>query len=409
MRRSLVCIAFALVSTLPVVSQAAEANPVVGTLGIGDSAFWDQSVATTSGTQTVTRRFILVLAVGGQTLRVGLNGAPDNDNTTITVRDPGGVTRFNGGFSYNSGETFADNPATGTWSITVASPAGRAYRMRARLEGAPGPNPVPAESMLPNLQLIPPYEFTLTKADFSINGTSPTGSCTADDIVQFGARRCLRFSAGPANVGVGPFHVRFTPLEGLVTEGQAYQIVYDSDGNTTERPAGTFLYHKTHKHYHHTGFGSLELLAVDAQTQTMTPVGAGPKQGFCTADIVMYDFDRFTQPREGVPSECDSEAGFFITGPIGTQMAISPGWADIYVYAQDGNYVEFGDNGDGRYVVRSTADAMEWILESDETDNTSYAYVEITGTEITVLERGFGSGPFDPHRRVATDNYPGNA
>jgi hypothetical protein len=60
-------------------------------------------------------------------------------------------------------------------------------------------------------------------------------------------------------------------------------------------------------------------------------------------------------------------------------------------------------NGDGRYLVRSTADALHHILESDETDNTSYAYLEIKGSAIRVLERGRGQSPWDRHKVVVHD------
>lgn len=406
--RRIALITLTLITAVAASADAAEVNPIVGRLGVGDAAFWDESVATHGNGAQVTRRFRLELTDAGQTLRVGLTGTPMRTNVTMTLRDPGGITRHDGTVGFNSGEVFVDDPPVGTWNISVRSPASEVYRMRARLEAAPGPNPFPAQTLLPNLQLIPPYEFSFSTNTINVNGESPTGSCTPDDIVQFGARRCLRFSVGPANVGVGPFHVRFTPLEGIAIEGQAYQVVYDTDGNTTERPAGTFLYHKTHGHYHHSGFGSLELLAVDPSTSTMRVVGAGPKQGFCTLDVMMYDFARFTQSRDHTPSECGDTAGGFATGPTGTQMAVSAGWADIYVRSQDGNYVEFGENGDGRYVVRSTTDALGWVWESDETDNTSYAYVDIQGDTITVLERGFGSGPFDPAKRLADDRYPAN-
>ena len=88
-------------------------------------------------------------------------------------------------------------------------------------------------------------------------------------------------------------------------------------------------------------------------------------------------------------------------------MGLSPGWADLYSWEQDGNYVEFGTNGDGRYLVRSTADALHNILESDETDNSAYAYLEITGTTIRVLERGRGFSPWDPHKVVVHDGHQG--
>lgn len=91
------------------------------------------------------------------------------------------------------------------------------------------------------------------------------------------------------------------------------------------------------------------------------------------------------------------------------KLGLGVGWGDIYVYTLDGNYVEFSENTDGRYVIRSVADAINDVLESDETDNAGYAYVEVKGNAVTVLERGRGMGPWDPNKVHADDILPANA
>jgi len=91
------------------------------------------------------------------------------------------------------------------------------------------------------------------------------------------------------------------------------------------------------------------------------------------------------------------------------QLGLGTGWGDIYVYGLDGNYVEFGENTDGLYVVRSIADAFNDVLETDESDNQGYAYIKVSGNNIKVLERGHGSSPWDPAKRPTTDILPSNA
>jgi hypothetical protein len=265
--------------------------------------------------------------------------------------------------------------------------------------------------VLPNLRLIPPYEFTFAGGLGSLGGlgdnTGVTGAgCTPDDIAEYHAVRCLRFSLGPANAGPGPFEMLFEAGQGLAVPGKAKQRIHLADGTVQERMAGEFEYHKTHAHYHHTGFGTLELLKVtDARRGTMKPAGEGPKQGFCTADIMLLEWRSFANAdQNGTPSQCLAEGGS--TGhnnPTGTAMAISAGWADLYSWEQDGNYVDFGSNTDGRYVVRSTTDAAGHVLEADERDNTSYAYIEVEGSAIKVLERGYGTSPWDRRKRIADD------
>ena len=365
------------------------ADPALPRLKPGQHVYWDQGSA---------HRFEVL--PGGTTLRASVDVAECCGAALEVVGPDGDVVAS--GRGYLSAEVYVDRPAPGHWTVRV--PGGRAgVRMRAKLE-TPRDNPRPAagKPLLPNLRLVPPYEFT-----FSAGIQTPGApGCNPDDAAEFGCTRGLRFSVGPVNAGRGPFQVRFAPLEGVVTSGKVYQRVYDASGGFTEREAGQFEYHKTHQHYHHTGFGSLELLRVtDVQRGTTVPAGSGPKQGFCTADVVIFDWLRFDQARQNsTESRCVSEMTPVGTyGPVGTIMGVSPGWADIYLWLQDGNYVNFGDNPDGRYVVRSTADALGHVLESDETDNTSYAYVEINGSVVKVLERGFGVGPFDPRKRLATD------
>ncbi len=339
--------------------------------------------------------FTLDVLAGGGVLRVAAD-IPECCNVDLELRDPSGAVAASS-HGYLSTEAYVERPAAGRWTVSVEHPGAR---LRAKLEDASSVQR--SGVLLPNLRLVPPYEFTFNAQSETVPGAP---GCNPDDAIEFGGRRCLRFSLGPANTGPGPFQVRFAQLEGLVTNGKVYQRVYDSAGDFTEREAGVFEYHKTHQHYHHSGFGSLELLRVDAGRRTMEVVGGGPKQGFCTADVVIFDWSRFDQARQdSTPSECVSQMSPIGTfGPTGTVMGVSPGWADIYLWSQDGNYVDFADNPDGRYVVRSTADALGYVLESDEGDNTSYAYLDIAGDRVTVLERGFGQGPFDPRKRLATD------
>lgn len=96
--------------------------------------------------------------------------------------------------------------------------------------------------------------------------------------------------------------------------------------------------------------------------------------------------------------DCD-----LVNGATATQIALGTGWADIYHWSLDWNYVEFGDNPDGHYVVRSVADAQGDVLESDESDNAGYAYIRVRGDQVAVLERGHGTSPWDPRKRPTDD------
>lgn len=392
------------VFVVPVAMLAPSSNaaPASATLKPGQAAFWNGSG---------DRDYRIDVRPGGWRLRVAWDIGNFREGATGQLFDPEGDPAGTLG-GYDSGEAYVLNPAPGAWTLRMNSGA-QTYRMRAKLETAPV-KPKKPQRLLPNLRLVPPHEFTFTgpvgygAASVAI---SPVTTCSGYETTEEKGVRCLRFSLGPANVGNGPLQLVFPGNEGLVTPGKATQLVTWTDGRIEERPAGEFLYHKTHAHYHHSGFGSLELLKVtDPKRGTMVKVGTGPKQGFCTGDIKISEWEVFGGVQDSSNSECLNNAGLVYSPTSGTMMGLSPGWADLYSWEQDGNYVEMGlTNGDGLYVVRSTADALNHVLESDERDNTSYAYIRITGTSIQVIERGRGQGPWDRHKVVTRDNLRPNA
>jgi hypothetical protein len=57
-------------------------------------------------------------------------------------------------------------------------------------------------------------------------------------------------------------------------------------------------------------------------------------------------------------------------------------------------------------VVRATVDIENQIVESNESNNSSYALVKVVGDSVTELERGRGYGPFDPNKVVYTGGGP---
>ena len=92
------------------------------------------------------------------------------------------------------------------------------------------------------------------------------------------------------------------------------------------------------------------------------------------------------------------------------RLGLSRGWGDAYRWQRPGNYVEFGNNPDGWYVVRTTADPASHLLESNEKDNNGYAYVRVVGDDVNLIETGRGASPWDPHKVVnaySTLNRPG--
>ena len=398
----------------------------VARLAVEGTAFWDGGYV---GDRVVTTNlpvdaacavgacwtFPLELKGGGDRLRVGIDVPNRDDAFEVQLLDPEGAVA---GTARNSNrfntEAFASTPVAGTWTVrVVARDASYAsFRMRAKLEAAP--RKTPKRLLLPNLQATPPYEFGFVAPANPLNGVYPPDtvnppldvlgyhpvSCAADEIAEAGAVRCLRLTTGPRNAGPGPFELHYTPLEhemGLVDTGPVEQVLYYSDGTSTTRPAGEFLFHKTHAHYHYQDILDYQLYKVlDTRTGRRVLAGKGVKAGFSPADQLFSDWTRFDQLEgrfvEGAPSD-----------PGGSAFGLSVGWGDVYRWQRPGQFVEFAGNGDGRYVVNTVVDIQDHVLETDERDNVGYAYIQVTGEDVRILERGQGTSPWDPRKRVFHD------
>jgi hypothetical protein len=228
-----------------------------------------------------------------------------------------------------------------------------------------------------------------------------------------GARRCLRFTSGPINVGEGPYEMHWTYANDIVNgviqsplaHGPMTQVVHWSDGSTTTRPAGTYSFHVIHGHFHDDGVLDMVLLKVGADS-SLTQVGVGTKSGFCPANQLIGHWRSFdnTSP-DGQIGSGDTGTGN-CQNPVDGVLGLSPGWGDVYRWQRPGMYVDFGDNPDGLYVVRITIDAPNTILESNEDDNSAYALVKVVGDQAIELERGQGLSPFDPGKVVFTGSGP---
>ena len=412
--------------------QEAESSPapegsVVGRLGVGAAVFWQGGYV---GQQVITEQvptaqacevthcwtWKLDLMKAATRLRVGLDTPSRESSFTVEVIDATGTTV---GTATNSNrfniEAFIAKPAKGSYTVRVV-PRNAAYarfRLRAKAEG-PLPTYKKKTLLLPNLQATPPYEFGFVAPANPLNGLYPPDtvnppldvlgvhplSCAADESAENGAQRCLRLTTGPRNAGVGPMDLGYVPVDhqlGLLAEGPVTQYLHHSDGSITTRPAGTFLFHKTHAHYHFQDILDYSIYRVDPGHR-LVPAGHGTKAGFSPADQLFADWGTFSQ-EEGQYVEGASTARSVGASTFG----LSVGWGDVYRWQRPGQYVEFAGDGDGLYVVRPVVDIRNHVLETDETDNAAYAYVQITGESVRIIERGQGLSPWDPRKKVFTD------
>lgn len=406
---------------------------------LGGSAFW--KAGTLEGGESAS--FALAVSAGGRRLRVAYDTPSREDGFTVTLLDPSGASRatVTGSNVFNEEAFFAapdgETVPAGLWEVrlTAAEQATHAaVRLRAKLErSVPAPGPGPdgrPRPLLPNFRSVPPYEFGFVAPANPANGVYPPDtvnpplsvlgqeplSCSVDESAPVelggaGATLCLRLTAGPINIGEGPFLKTFRFVEDLgdgdaepqTLRGPATQVIKWSDGSTTERAAGTYSWHVTHAHFHDDNILTYELFAVTPRG--LEPAGGGTKSGFCPADQLMGEWRRFRQLPRGEYGEGDDPTGSCMS-PTDGRLALTAGWGDVYRWQRPGQYVEFAGNGDGFYVVRTTVDKFDTTLESDETDNSAYALVYVYGRNVEIIERGQGSSHLDPGKVVFTGYGP---
>ena len=392
------------VGALPASSKGAESFE----LGAGDSVFWDGPYIEDSSAMEPGRgcgdspcwRYRIVVEERASRLRIGIDHPQVGDIFDVDVESPSGnpAGSFSPGDGLYSAELIEVDPAPGTWTVTVhaTTVTDSAFRMRAKLEdGAPGWMGSD-KRVLPNLQVLPPHDASfLTPVTNGLHAGEPIGldlmgaeSCHPEEHALELAVRCLRFSFGIRNTGLGP--MQLYNEGGPPQDSTLYQRIVRADGTSYDREAGVARWHYTHAHFHHNDAVGLRLFRVDdPEVGTFEAVGPRRYKGFAHRDELLREWTHFypTWQRYG--------------------FGLSAGWSDIYEWDRPGNYIDFGTNGDGYYFVRMWADPVGGIVESNERDNLGYTYFQVTGSDIELLEAGRGADPWDPCKiEMSFGGYP---
>lgn len=387
-----------LVVALGVLSPASGASRAEHlSLGRGDAVFWDGAhVETANGDCSAGTCWTYELEIEetAYRLRIGIDHAEVGDSYSFQVFGPDGDSRgtFATGTGLYSMESLHLNPDPGTWEIrvTAESVTDSTFRMRAKLEARPPGLGVKKGPVLPNLQVLPPHEASfLMPLTNGSQGDPPQGaeggdSCHPEERADEGAVRCLRFAFGIRNTGRGPMTLYYEG--GAPQDHPLFQRVFRADGSFFDRDAGTAVWHESHGHYHHSDAVAVQLFRVtDRDEGTLEPASEKHHKGFAHRNELLREWTRF------YPVWNDRfNFGF----------GLLAGWADIYEWDRPGNYVDFGVNGDGYYVARMWADPVDGILESNDRDNRAYTYLQVTGTDVELIEAGRGKDPWDPCKIV---------
>jgi hypothetical protein len=313
-----------------------------------------------------------------------INGTPD-DNLALVV--------------YRRHKRIAASTAQVGTAQSVVLPSARngtyhVYVVDGVAVGAPAPSPViayeglsqvvydpavrPLRRLLPDLVALPQKNVTFGPP-FEIFGdpVPPGSTCHQSEIDESAAHTCLRFDQVLGNIGTGALDIRFDQPAGTVPvddeEIPVRQRIYRSNRTFTEVPTGNVHWHAIHDHYHFDGFAQSQLWAIDAHGNRAgdAPAATGGKVSFCiaTTNINPAYWGRRGFGADAYPAPDCLQPASTSGGLDHYKQGMSVGWTDEYNWFLPGQYVEVSGVPDGDYILDTTVDPTDRLIESDKTNN----------------------------------------
>ncbi len=253
---------------------------------------------------------------------------------------------------------------------------------------------------LPILSAEPPHDFHVdglppvasTPLGFPIPVEAPTPtSCYADETIQLGATRCLRFTSNVRNVGAGRLDIRIPWLSApggsgfLPGQCGAEQVVRTMRGRAVVRPAGPCEFHPAHAHFHYKDLVGFSLHALMPGGAIGPQVGNGLKESFCLGDNDYFGFGTAAPngPRTyaGQP-DCNVPASL-TGGTVFVEEGITPGWGDVYTWDTPGQFIDITNVPAGRYVLVEKTNPSNRILVAGPSQTCAATELTLTATDVT--------------------------
>jgi lysyl oxidase len=208
---------------------------------------------------------------------------------------------------------------------------------------------------------------------------------TSIQIQNADGRRLLRFDTKVVDIGAGAFELHGSRPDTSTSDMTVTQRIFDDAGGYRNVPTSAAMYYSGdgHSHWH----------VRDLQTYTLTrldngvKVGTGAKEGFC-----FWDNYRFGSIAAPFYSGCANNQ----PNALSVKMGLSRGWGDIYGYNTVGQYIDLTNLTSGRYRLTVTADNANWFQESNESNNSTWANVQLKNNKVSVLSYGPSAQQISP-------------
>src|SRR5262245_76959 len=193
--------------------------------------------------------------------------------------------------------------------------------------------------------------------------------------------REFRYTHQIYNGGAGPLEILplYNPSSGTYL-GTQHIYTHDAAGNWSialSRPvAGAFVFHAAHGHFHFP-LAAFGLYTVAANGGIGVPAALSPKNGFCIGDSFILN--------QAIPHS----GAFGNWGPCSDPTSIrglSVGAVDEYDFRDPGQSIPIDGLPDGTYWFRAVVDPLNYLLESDETNNETDVKVTIRNNTVQTAE-----------------------
>ena len=199
-------------------------------------------------------------------------------------------------------------------------------------------------------------------------------------------RQLLRFDTRIVNTGAGKFEVHGSRPDTSTPTMSVAQRIFDDAGGHRDVPTTAQMYYAGdgHNHWHVRNLESYTLIRLDNGVK----VGRGAKEGFC-----FFDNYRYGSARDPYYTAAGGACGYGAPSALRVKMGLSVGWGDIYSWQTVGQYIDVTNLTSGRYRLWATADKANWFEESNNTNNFTWANVQIQSGQVRVLKYGPSAQP----------------